>query len=149
MKIGEWVAIASIQSTLSLLFQERLISELDIEILAGKRKGFLEFTGALHGISSNGSKFSLISYKESNAPRVIKIPGNTSRYIIFESDGKAIQAHKSKSWEEEEVQIQVPYQSQLTHLAVSKILETGQCDLTPLELLLNFINLYWRFSCNI
>ena len=47
-------------------------SELDIEILASKRKGFLEFTGALHGISSNGSKYSLISYKESNAPRVIK-----------------------------------------------------------------------------
>ena len=80
----------------------------------------------------------MISYKESNAPRVIKISGNTSRYIIFKSDGKAIQAHKSKSWEEEEVQIQVPYQSQLTHLAVSKILETGQCDLTPLELSFKF-----------
>ncbi len=113
-------------------------SELDIEILAGKRKGFLEFTGALYGISRNGSKFSLISYKESNAPRVIKISGNTSRYIIFESDGKLIQAHKSKSWEEEEVQIQFPSQSQLTHLVVSKILETGQCDLTPLELSFEF-----------
>ena len=100
-------------------------SELDIEILASKRKGFLEFTGALHGISENGSKFSLISYKESNAPRVIKISGNTSRYIISESDGKTIQEHKSNDWKDEEVQIQVPYQSQLTHLAVSKILETG------------------------
>ena len=69
---------------------------------------------------------------------MIKISGNTSRYIIFESDGKAIQAHKSKSWEDEEVQFQVPFQSQLTHLAVSKILGTGQCDLTPLELSLKF-----------
>ena len=113
-------------------------SDLDTEILTSKREGFLEFTGAIHGISSNGSKFSLISYKEPNAPCVIKISGDTSRYIIFESDGKAIQAHKSKSWEDEEVQFQVPFQSQLTHLAVSKILGTGQCDLTPLELSLRF-----------
>jgi len=113
-------------------------SDLDIEILASKREGFLEFTGSLHGISENGSKFSLTSCKESNTPYVIRISGNASRYIISESDGKTIQAHKSKGWKNEEVQFKVPYQSQLTHLAVSKILETGQCDLTPLELSFKF-----------
>ena len=109
-------------------------SDLDMEIINSKRKGFLEFTGSLHGISENGSKFSLISSKESNTPIVINVSANTSSYTIHQSDGKIMQAHKSKGWKDEEVQIQVPFQSQLTHLAVSKILETGQCDLTSLEL---------------
>ena len=109
-------------------------ADLDKEILASKREGFLEFTGTLHGISENGSKFSLISHKEFNTPFVINVSNNTSRYTILESDGKTIQAHKSKGWKDEEVQFKVPYQSQLTHLAVNKILETEQCDLTPLEL---------------
>jgi len=109
-------------------------SSLDIEILSSKQEGFLEFTGSLHGISENGSKFSLISSKESNTPIVINVSANTSSYTIHQSDGKIMQAHKSKGWKDEEVQIQVPFQSQLTHLAVSKILETGQCDLTSLEL---------------
>ncbi|MBT4668343.1 MAG: hypothetical protein HOC17_02250 [Candidatus Ruthia sp.] len=67
-------------------------------------------------------------------PFVINITGDTSRYLIFESEGKAIQAHKSKNWKDEEIQFQVPYQSQLTHIAVSKILVTEQSGLTPLEL---------------
>jgi len=113
-------------------------SDLDMEIINSKRKGFLEFTGSLHGISENGSKFSLISSKESNTPIVINVSSNTSRYTILKSDDKAIHAHKSKGWKDEEVQFKVPYQSQLTHLAVSKILETGQCDLTPLELSFKF-----------
>ncbi|MBT3881084.1 MAG: Gfo/Idh/MocA family oxidoreductase [Candidatus Scalindua sp.] len=113
-------------------------SDLDPKILTSKREGFLEFAGSLHGVTRNGSKFSLISDKESNVPCVINITGDTSRYIIFESEGKAIQAHKSKNWKDEEVQFSVPYQSQLTHIAVSKILVTEQSDLTPLELSFEF-----------
>ncbi|MDP6925113.1 MAG: Gfo/Idh/MocA family oxidoreductase [Candidatus Scalindua sp.] len=113
-------------------------SDLDLEILASKREGFLEFTGSLRGVTRNGSKFSLISDKKSNVPCVITIKGDTSRYIIFESKGKAIRAHKSNNWKDEEVQFSVPYQSQLTHLAVSKILVTGQSDLTPLQLSFEF-----------
>ena len=108
-------------------------SDLDLRILASKREGFLEFTGSLQGITGNGSKFSLIADKESSVPFVINITGDTSRYLIFESEGKAIQAHKSKNWKDEEIQFQVPYQSQLTHIAVSKILVTEQSGLTPLE----------------
>ena len=113
-------------------------SDLDLRILDSKREGFLEFTGSLHGITKNGSKFSLISDKESSMPCVINIMGDTSRYTIFESEGKAIQAHKSKNWKDEEIQFQVPYQSQLTHIATSKILVTEQNDLTPLELSFRF-----------
>jgi len=81
---------------------------LDAEILESKRKGFFEFTGVLRGHSENGSKFSFVSHKDSDAPIVIHILGKDSQYLIVESQSTILQAHKASEWKLEEMSFEFP-----------------------------------------
>ena len=108
-------------------------SRLDRAIQKAKRNGFIELTGFLRGTIDNGSEISLLDYHDTATPTVIQIIGKNSNFIIFESEGKALKAQKATNWKWNEVPFSMPYQSQLTHLAVQKILDTGDCALTPIK----------------
>lgn len=81
---------------------------LDSEILASKRKGFVEFTGRIFG-SCGKCGFELIAHAGSTQPATVSI------------DGHAID------------EAALPLQSALTHLLVEEILATGTSSLPTLE----------------
>jgi len=108
-------------------------SGLDRSIQQHKRQGFKEFTGILRGETDDGSAISLLDYHRTVAPSIIHIHGKNSSFIIFENQGKALIAQSDNDWAWQEVTFSKPYQSQLTHLVVQQILDTGDCVLTPLE----------------
>jgi predicted dehydrogenase len=106
---------------------------LDKAIIPSKRPGFIEFTGTLHGISSKGSRFALTSFDHGTAPVVISIVSESLRCLIRENEAKCWLSAESTDWAWQEIDFAIPYQSQLTHLAAQKILDTGNCDLTTYE----------------
>lgn len=108
-------------------------SGLDRCIKKSKRNGFIELAGILRGATDNGSEISLLDYHDAVIPPVIQVLGKNSSFIIFESKGKALKAQKTTNWTWDEVPFTIPYQSELTHLAVQQILDTGDCSLTPIE----------------
>ena len=114
-------------------------NELDIDIngldcgwIDSKRKGFFEFTGRVD-VSSKLGKVELISYAQGNMPCLIDIASNEFRYIIRETDGKALVAEASNGWVWKECAFELKYQSQLTNIVVENLLDTGKCDLTTYE----------------
>lgn len=103
--------------------------QLDAGFIASKRQGFIEFTGTLLGKAFRGGTIALTSYSLSETPFVIDIATDTFRCSLRELEGKILISEKTTNWKWKEEDFQVPYQSQLTHLAVQQILDTDQCDL--------------------
>jgi len=108
-------------------------SGLDTKFDENKRKGFLEFTGKLWGRSSNGSEFSLVSYKNSEMKAVMSILGKRAHFIVMESERKFLKTTEATKGKWEEHSFEIPYQSQLTNLVVQQLLGNETCKLTPIE----------------
>jgi predicted dehydrogenase len=106
---------------------------LDRDVKESKRKGFVEFTGALHCDFRNGSELNLISQNGSTQPPLITIMNKFVLYIIEEDQGTARVTREENSWRWEENKFKLLYQSELTHKVVEEIIETGSCGLTPIE----------------
>ncbi|MBZ5751972.1 Gfo/Idh/MocA family oxidoreductase [Metabacillus rhizolycopersici] len=94
-----------------------------------KRHGFLEFTGTLQGKSKLGSTITITSYPEKNVPHLIQINNIHMRCILKLNERKAWISEDSLGWEWKEIEFNIPYQSQLTHIAVQQIVDGGSCDL--------------------
>lgn len=137
---GEWgLACNAIHFIDYLSF---LIEETDYEVLGygldkdikeSKRKGFVEFTGALHCHFCDGSELSLISEDGSKQPPLITIMGKSVLYIIEEEKGLARVSKEENGWKLEKRPFRLYYQSELTNQVVEDILSTGNCGLTPIE----------------
>ena len=108
-------------------------SGLATKVYQSKRNGFIELGGVIEVNNSNGDQLTLIDEKESTGQIVLSISSRNHRYKINYSDGKIFSAHREDGWEEKEELFQIPLQSELTHLVVQQILDTGQCDITPIK----------------
>jgi len=109
-------------------------SEMDKEIYKSKRAGFVEFGGYLTGKSSRGDSLSLVDYKGIRGlSSSFHIVCDNSEFLIHELDGIVMHARKENAWEMKKKSIKLPYQSELTHLAVQQILDEGTSDLTKIE----------------
>jgi hypothetical protein len=107
-----------------------LTSEMvDQTIIESKRSGFVEFTGTLAGRSAHGSRFAATSYTAGTAPVLITVTSSTVHCIVRETEGMCWIAEADSNWVWREETVNIPFQSQLTHLAVGNILDTGACDL--------------------
>jgi hypothetical protein len=106
---------------------------LDREVKESKRKGFIEFTGALHCHFRNGSELNLISQNNSQRPSVITILSKSILYLIEEEKGLARVSRGDEGWMWEEMKFKLYYQSELTHRLVEELIETGNCGLTSIE----------------
>lgn len=109
------------------------VSQLDPGLINSKRSGFKEFTGTLFGHTSERNSISLTSYATGTVPMIIDISTEQLRCIISESTGKAWIAEKESEWQWQDVSVPLLYQSQLTHLAIQEILDTGTSVLTPYQ----------------
>jgi len=101
----------------------------DTDVVASKRKGFIEFTGSLKGSFKDGPNFSISSYKDGKVPPVIELIGEKSIYFISEHNGRGWVSREDQSWAWQEFSFETPYQSQLTHLVIKQIIDTGASDL--------------------
>lgn len=108
-----------------------------------KRKGFIEFTGSLSG-SFGPHSFDIFCHDE-NSPLSAMICSDNLNVLIDESNGWVRVAKKEEGWvwKEENLKL-VHYQSELTHLVATEILEFGKCDLptyqVAMKIHLPFIN---------
>jgi len=106
---------------------------LDSDVIESKRKGFIEFTGSLKGVFKDGPKFSIRSYKSGKIPLIIQLISEDSIYFISEHNGRGWVSRKDQSWVWQEFSFVIPYQSQLTHLLIKQINNTGASDLSSFE----------------
>jgi hypothetical protein len=98
-----------------------------------KREGYKEFTGTLLGTTEKGDQLTFCSLPENEAPLLIQVMTSQERYILSESDQKALSSTKDGQWKWEVEEFNILYQSQLTHLVVEEIFEKGDCSLTSLK----------------
>lgn len=103
---------------------------LDAGTIESKRPGFIEFTGCLQGFSANGSSFHLTSFAGGSSPTLVSIATETFTCVIREGEGKAWLSEQKNNWHWEEQACSIPFQSQITHLLVEEILQTGSSQLT-------------------
>ena len=106
---------------------------LDRDVKESKRKGFVEFTGALHCHFRNGSELNLISQDGSKQPPLITIVNKSMLYVIEEEKGSARVSHEENGWKLEETPFRLYHQSELTNKLVEDIINTGNCGLTPIQ----------------
>lgn len=108
-------------------------SGLDASVYPSKRPGFVEFCGHLDGVSKAGHRFSLSSFATGGAPTTLHLATDSLVCLIREQEGRAWCAEAMDGWQWEERAVSMPLQSQLTHLVVTEILETGSSRLTAYE----------------
>lgn len=106
-------------------------SRLDKKLLSSKRKGFVEFRGTLSADFKNGSHCEFISYPSGDAPFVLEIFNDKSRYIIQETDKKAYISRAKNNWRWKDTSFKTLLVSETTAVAVENILRSGNCRLTP------------------
>lgn len=98
-----------------------------------KRKGFKEVHGTLLFVSPSKNILTLNSQDNSSAPITIQISTPDFQALIDEKNRKMALALKDENWAWHDKQMKMPFQSDLTHLVVSDLLQKGTCDLTPVS----------------
>ncbi|MBN2282907.1 MAG: Gfo/Idh/MocA family oxidoreductase [Deltaproteobacteria bacterium] len=133
---GEWGLACNAMHFIDLLAfmcrntsYELDIAGLDPVVLQSKRKGFVEVTGKITGVFSNGSSIELESIAGKKEPPRISINNSQIKIVLDESRGEATVAREENNWNEKMLKFTVPFQSELTHLEAKVILETGTCKL--------------------
>lgn len=132
---------------------------LDPKPIVSKRKGFLELNGTLNAHFKDGSLGSFTCYPTADAPSIIQIQSSNYRCISKESERKAwISSHQTK-WQWQEIETDIPYQSDMTNKVIERIFKKGDSDLTTynqaaklhlqlLEELLKFLNKFSKKKYN-
>lgn len=124
---------------------------LDYPPIQSKRSDYLEMTGTVIAKFSNGAIGIFTSFPEGNLPLTIEIESENYRVISKESEQKANLSDKINSWYWKELNIKIPFQSELTATLINNLIENGTCDLVSYnesmeihlkmhKALLNFIN---------
>lgn len=124
---------------------------LDKNPIESKRLGFLELNGTLDVHFTDGSFGSFTCYANGNAPFLIEVLSSKSRCISKESERKAWLSCSDTDWKWEEIESNIPFQSDMTNKLMEDILNTGTCPLasysdaaklhvTFLDSLLQFLN---------
>ena len=101
---------------------------LNQAIIQSKRKGFIEFSGALYGKIGN-HPFSLYCHNDAS-PETITICSDNLNLIIDEANGWIRVASRENGWKwEEKKEKIICYQSELTNLVAEDVLLSSKCDL--------------------
>lgn len=130
-------------------------NSLDTTPIESKRSGFLELNGTLNVDFKDGSFGSFSCFSKGDIPTVVEITSPDFRCISKESEKKAYVSTAKQKWVWEEIDTDIPYQSQMTDKIVQDLLNKGKCQLvsfdesakihlTLLESLLKFLNEHSR-----
>ena len=109
-------------------------SGLDPKIYESKRNGFIELGGKIESETTRGDYLTLTDNKELKEMEIQQhITSDNHHYNIFQLDGKYNHEHKKNGWQVQEETFPEFPQSQLTHLIVQSVLDSGECDLSSLD----------------
>lgn len=103
---------------------------LERRLIASKRPGFWELNGTLSAYFKNGATGYFTCHAGSDAPFMIEVFSPQYRCISKESERKALISSPEGKWQWEEVNSNIPFQSEMTNLVAEDILKTGDCVLT-------------------
>lgn len=110
-----------------------LTDGLDKNVVASKRKGFVDFTGALSVLFKNGSIGTFVCNKNGKAPITVSFFSDKARFIVKETESRAWHADELGDWQWSEIEAKIPFQSQLSTQLVESILNSGKCELVDYE----------------
>lgn len=105
------------------------IELLDDQLITSKRDGFIEFTGTLAGHNRQGQLFTFTSYAEQEQPFLLQLTSEKVRAICDFKAQKAYLSRGENNWKWNEVDFEVPLQSNLTHRIVEQLLHHNYCEL--------------------
>ena len=106
---------------------------LDDELIESKRKGFYELNGSFQVNFKNGTQGFFTCEPEGNSPIVIQAFNDKVHFISKESEGKVLISKSSNDWKWEEIEFNIPYQSQLTTILIEDLFEKESCSLPSYE----------------
>ena len=108
---------------------------VDNKAIKSKREGYIEFTGTITGTLDNKHIFSITSTNSNElVPPSITIMSEKIRLFIQESvSPKVYKLIKENSFEMEQEDFNMEYQSQLTGKLIEQLISSGTCDLPSLE----------------
>ena len=101
---------------------------LDKKLKDSKRKGYVEITGSLCASFKNGSQLLVRCDNDGRSPKIIEIFDEEKRYTILENKEKAL-ISKAPDWKLEEINFNLPHQSQLTTTLIEELLSKGKSTL--------------------
>lgn len=111
------------------------LSMLQSNVLPSKRVGYKEVYGTLSGSTDDSSFYLTCHLFNDEIPvQSVTITIETDTVIIKISESsRVLQVFDLKGNKQEEINFDVPYQSEMTSIVVDKLLKTGSCELTSLE----------------
>ena len=108
-------------------------SGLDKKMYPGKRKNMIEFGGKLKIKTPRNDLLTIIDYKELHEDSSEIIITDKFHYKILHSEGRVIFKSKESGWLESSSSYSMPLQSELTNILVMDLLNSGVCNLTPIN----------------
>ena len=106
---------------------------LENNIFESKRKGFYELNGTFNVYFKNGTQGIFSCESKGNLPGVVQAFNENVHFISRESEGKVLISRKENDWKWEELEFNIPYQSELTAILVEDILKNDSCSLPSYE----------------
>lgn len=107
---------------------------LNKEINPSKRINNIEFTGTLKGTISDGSVFTISSFNDDPSGITIFISSANESWTIRESEAsQIIYCLNNTTSDPTIIPIITPFQSELTTILASKLMDNGECDLPSYE----------------
>ncbi len=103
--------------------------QLDNNILPAQRNGFIELSGIVHGHDSRGGQILIKDYEYGNLPLIAYFENENIRCYVAENQGMVHLSKSVNDWIWEKIPLQPLLQSELTHLYINQILESGSCNL--------------------
>ena len=106
---------------------------LENNIFESKRKGFYELNGTFNVNFKNGTQGIFSCESKGNLPGVVQAFNENVHFISRESEGKVLISRIENDWKWEEIEFNIPYQSELTAILVEDILMNDSCSLPSYE----------------
>lgn len=107
---------------------------LDRSLVDSKRKEYKELTGEISVAFMDGSYGNFISKRNSGTSSLITLQAEGRNYVIDEGRQFIMSQFDSKDKNFRLQEFPIPFQSEITGPLVEKLINTGKCDLPPLDL---------------
>ncbi len=104
---------------------------LDKNILASKRKGFLELSGTLTAQFEDGTQVVMQGFPTGELPVVVEVHTPNQRILVREAERRAWISKRESKWVWTDIEAVRPFQSILTTEFVESVLSKGTSVLTP------------------
>ena len=108
-------------------------SNLDKKIYQSERQGFIELGGRLIAQTSRGDILHILDNRKTTVSHLMKIETDNQEIEIYQRKILYRSSQKNSEKQSKELPFFIPLQSEVTHLIVEEILQTGNSELTNIK----------------